>query len=308
MQRTLNELETAIGADRLFDHSGVEWSQVQRSRYLIHQHLRYDYPGPISQLRQRLVILPPERYADQMRIAFRFAVSAEKAETTYQLDEFGNNEITIFVPHVERCIDFDTWILVERMAQNQHNLLSSRWLTDPRMLEPSALTQPDETLRHVASMLMTEGKQGLALAERIMHRVHQHVQYESNVTSIHTTAAEAWRLGKGVCQDYAHCMLALCRLCQLPARYVSGHMLGEGGTHAWVEVIVPGQQADVALAVPFDPTHNRRVGLSYVTIATGRDYFDVAPTSGTYLAAYSGQLSGHKQVDLTQVEYIETTL
>ncbi len=308
MHQSSLELETAIEAGHWFDHQNVEWSRVRRSRYLIHQHLRYDYPGPISQLNQRLIILPPERYADQVRIAFRFVVSASSAETTYRMDEFGNCEINTFVPQVKQRIDFDTWILVERAAQKQRHILSSSWLTDPRLLESSALTKPNDELRWIARTLMNEGKQGLDLAERIMNWVYQHFQYEHDVTGIRTTAVEALRLGRGVCQDYAHIMLVLCRLCGLPARYVSGHMLGEGGTHAWVEVLVPGERDGTALAVPFDPTHDRRASLSYLTIATGRDYFDVAPTSGTYQAAYSGQLSGHKHVGLTLLEYAEMTL
>ena len=74
---------------------------------------------------------------------------------------------------------------------------------------------------------------------------------------------------------------------RLPARYVSGHVLGEGGTHAWVEVLVPHpQDADALRAVAFDPTHDRRAGLRYVTVAVGRDYCDVPPTSGTFEAPY----------------------
>ena len=85
-------------------------------------------------------------------------------------------------------------------------------------------------------------------------RVHDHLRYDWGVTSIATTAAEAWAGGAGVCQDYAHCMLALARLCGLSARYVSGHLLGEGGTHAWVEILVPHpQEPECVSAVPFDP-------------------------------------------------------
>ena len=78
----------------------------------------------------------------------------------------------------------------------------------------------------------------MELAELISRRVFEHFDYRHGVTAVTTTAAEAWAAGIGVCQDYAHCMLALCRLCGLPARYVSGHVLGDGGTHAWVEVLV----------------------------------------------------------------------
>ena len=81
--------------------------------------------------------------------------------------------------------------------------------------------------------------------------MHAAITYEYGVTSVQTTAAEARTLGRGVCQDSAHVMLALCHLLRLPARYVSGHLLGQGGTHAWVEVIVA--RADEAMAVAFDP-------------------------------------------------------
>ena len=98
-------------------------------------------------------------------------------------------------------------------------------------------------------MLKASGDQGLALAQRISDWVYQTIRYVHGVTDIHTTAAEALALGRGVCQDYAHIMLVLCRLCGLPARYVSGHLLGEGGTHAWIEVLIPAtDRADTATA------------------------------------------------------------
>jgi transglutaminase-like putative cysteine protease len=91
-------------------------------------------------------------------------------------------------------------------------------------------------------------------------------------------------------------MIALCRAIGLPARYVSGHLLGEGGTHAWVEVIVA--DADAARAVALDPCNGCHVDANYLTVATGRDYNDVAPTSGTYLGAARGNLTTIKQVDV----------
>src|SRR5262249_8398380 len=114
---------------------------------------------------------------------------------------------------------------------------------------------------------------------------------------------QALALGQGVCQDYAHIMLTLCRLCGLPARYVSGHLLGEGGTHAWVEVLVAQPEQGAAEAHPFDPTHNRHVGLSYVTVALRRDYRAVAPTSGSFRASYGGRLSARKTVGVAAVDY-----
>ena len=107
-----------------------------------------------------------------------------------------------------------------------------------------------------------------------------------------------------MCQDYAHCMVALCRLCGLPARYVSGHLLGDGGTHAWVEVLVQDPSGAVR-AVAFDPTHDRRAGPRYVTVAVGRDYGDVPPTSGTFEGPYPGELTTHKRAAVVRVEYLQ---
>jgi transglutaminase-like putative cysteine protease len=96
-------------------------------------------------------------------------------------------------------------------------------------------------------------------------------------------------------------MLALCRLLGIPARYVSGHLAGEGGTHAWVEVLVPGRDQSVEV-LSWDPTHDRRTDLNYLTVAVGRDYRDVAPVSGTYCLPHRGWLSASCRVGVAQVE------
>jgi transglutaminase-like putative cysteine protease len=175
---------------------------------------------------------------------------------------------------------------------------------DQRFARPSRLTHADDALRAVAGQLRRTGLRGADLADQISHRVFEHFEYRWGATAVTTGAAEAWAAGMGVCQDYAHCMLALCRLCGLPARYVSGHLLGEGGTHAWVEVLVRHPDDEHALrAVPIDPTHDRRAGLRYLTVAVGRDYFDVPPTSGTYDAPYTGVLTTRRRAAVTRVEY-----
>jgi transglutaminase-like putative cysteine protease len=302
------DLETAMSVVELVDHHHIDWPRVQRSAYLIHQHLHYDYPGPIHDLQQHLIILPPQQYGGQSLLDHRLNVTNAVVETVYREDSFGNTEILLCVPYIERSIDFEAWILVERRAELEPVLLPANPLTCKRFLQPSRLTQPDDALREVATMLMAQGKQGLELAQQINEWIYQHMQYAHDVTDIRTTAAQALALKRGVCQDYAHVMIALCHLCDIPARYVSGHLLGEGGTHAWVEVIVPLEelQPDTLVAVPFDPTHGREAHMGYVTIAVGHDYFDVAPTSGTFRATYSGQLSAYKTVGLTMYEYADT--
>lgn len=127
------------------------------------------------------------------------------------------------------------------------------------------------------------------------------MSYGFDRTGVRTTAGQALAAGHGVCQDYAHVMLALCRLLGIPARYVSGHLVGEGGTHAWVEVLqpVPGHAVEI---LAWDPTHDRQADFRYLTVAVGRDYRDVAPASGTYCGPHAGRLSASRRVSVTQVE------
>lgn len=298
------DLETHIATLDLLDYRNVDWRRVQRTAYLIHQQLHYAYPGPIADLHQRLMLIPPDSHGDQRYIVHRLEVSAANVETVNEYDEFGNHVLNLFVPSVEQSIEFEAWIIVERAVQAASYMLPADVLTDERYLQPSSLTRSNEALHAQAQLFLAEGLQGTELARRINTWTHQQLAYAHDVTTIHTTAVQALALGKGVCQDYAHIMLTLCRLCGLPARYVSGHLLGEGGTHAWVEVLLPSSESkDQAVVLPLDPTHDSETSLSYLTIAVGRDYYDVAPTSGSFRAPYRGELSASKRVGLTKLEY-----
>lgn len=285
------------------DHREVEWDRVVRAGYLIRQTYRYDYPGPIGRLDHRLVIVPPERFGDQRRLLHRLT-SVPTGELRPVSDEFGNTVLELRLPRVEVSIEFQAWIEVERELTAGPHLLPASWLVDPRLLQPSQLTQPDERLAAAAWALSESAEGGLVLAGRVNAWLYDTMRYEPGVTGVGTTAAQALEIGGGVCQDYAHVMIAICRLLGLPARYVSGHLLGEGGTHAWVEVLVPGPEGSgMAAAWAFDPTHGRMATLGYVTVAVGRDYRDVAPTSGTYSRGPSGRLTSRKRVEVTRLEY-----
>jgi transglutaminase-like putative cysteine protease len=140
------------------------------------------------------------------------------------------------------------------------------------------------------------------MADRINTWVWKKMVYKSGVTNVSTTAAQALALSQGLCQDYAQIMISICRILGIPARYVSGHLLGEGGSHAWVEVLVPSPRNKKLVAVPYDPTNHCRAGGNYITIAVGRDYRDVSPTSGYYTAPYQGRLTASKQAGLVHVQ------
>ncbi len=113
----------------------------------------------------------------------------------------------------------------------------------------------------------------------LLRGVHGLLKYEPNSTGVHTHAREVLRDKRGVCQDFAHVMLSLCRPLKIPALYVSGYLATEtaSATHAWVEVLIPGIGW-----CPLDPTHNCLPDETYVKIAIGRDYADVPPMMGHY--------------------------
>ena len=106
--------------------------------------------------------------------------------------------------------------------------------------------------------------------------------YRQDVTEIDTPIAAFVEAGVGVCQDYTHAMLAVCRMLGIPSRYVSGYLetspglnLGSDASHAWVEAYLPGSGW-----VGFDPTNGVAVGQTYVKVGHGRDYDDVPPVKG----------------------------
>jgi transglutaminase-like putative cysteine protease len=273
-----------------------------RTRFSLHQQLRYDYSEPIEHLHHRLMVLPRAEHGDQTVVSSGMEVTGADVVIDHNLDQFGNRQYQVRAERVGERIEFESWATVERRLVDGPGptRLSSRALSDARLLRPTPLTWPDAALQDAAARLVRgtsdDRAGGRALASRINLWVHSVMRYRHDVTNVDTTAARALGLAQGVCQDYAHVMITICRLAELPARYVSGHLVGEGGSHAWVEVVVPDGAG--ARAVPFDPTHGREVGESYLTVAVGRDYADVAPTHGTFQGRGQGRLTSVKRLVL----------
>ncbi len=125
----------------------------------------------------------------------------------------------------------------------------------------------------------------LETCDAVIACVRGHLRYERGTTTVSTTAADALRIGSGVCQDFTHLALGLLRARGIPARYVSGYLHpsskaepGEvlaGQSHAWVE-------AWVGDWLPFDPTNGSPVGERHVVVGRARDYADLAPLSGIF--------------------------
>lgn len=281
----LDSLPTTFDTDALIG--------ADRATYVIHQTIAYDYTVPVLDLRQRLMVMPRERHGDQHRVIHRLDVrTAGNRRVRTRADRFGNTVVHVKAPTVERAIEFQARAVLVRTPTSVH---AAPW--NATIPTRTRLTAPDAAL-HEAARSLGPVLDVLATADAMSDLINTSFEYTHDATTVHTTAAEAWQLRRGVCQDMAHVMIAMCTSLGICARYVSGHLVGDGASHAWVEVLDPARQVVVAI----DPTHRRRTDLRYITIAIGRDYRDVAPTSGMYTGpGSSGTLRVVKHVRLAEV-------
>lgn len=243
------------------------------------QVVRYEYSSAVTDLRQRLVVVPPEAHGAQRRITSTFEVlGVDDASWAARPDRWGNTVIDVAVPVVTSAVSFVVTAVTASESIGGPQLLSAagRYLTPTKLTELAGVCS-------AGSLLASARGAGPG---RICSLVYQALRYVPGVTGVRTTAADALAGGAGVCQDLAHVMLGVCRAVGLPARYVSGHLSGEGASHAWVETLRPVEvRGRTRFAVEaWDPTHDRPTDHRYLTVATGRDYDDVAPMSGTFTA------------------------
>ena len=213
------------------------------------------------------------------------------------LDGFRNEAHLVTVPRVHSYVEVVSSGIVETLLDNPFAIPTGR----PRPLSASELFDFQRPSKHVS---VDEAVIALAAPHRpssldltfdaivaLNDLIYRGFSYEKEVTSIGTTVAEVLECKRGVCQDFAHVLLALCRSLEIPARYVSGYLVldesaperdgkpsrGAGASHAWVEAWSPthGWRG-------FDPTNNVLASESHVKMAIGRDYADVPPSRGVY--------------------------
>jgi len=269
-------------------------------RWVVSHRTTFRYAGPVSHNFNEVRLKPADN-PEQRLESFSLTVSPP-APLERQLDFYGNwvDRFEVFETHTwletrsEAVVETrpppplpeDAWpaplARVAEAAQNERCY---------DFLQPSRFTDTDPATWRLA-MEATAGRTDVwQAALAIMRFVHARLEYEPCSTHVHTPMRDVLTQGRGVCQDFAHVMIGLCRSVQIPARYVSGYLATESAsaTHAWTEVFIPtiGWRA-------LDPTHNRQSDESYVKIAVGRDYDDVPPVRGTY----RGTLSRRMEVEV----------
>lgn len=193
-------------------------------------------------------------------------------ETT---DSFGNKEVygVIEEPHEQFLVKVTGSVITG--IRDYEDALPAYRLGMYRY--PSDYTGPGCCLKeYMASLSFEDTMSTYDRGVFLMHKLHQDLSYEKGVTTFQTTAEDAMKLKKGVCQDYAHILIALLRMMKIPARYVVGMMIGEGFSHAWVEMEADGRWYGL------DPTNDVLVGENYIKISHGRDYNDCIVNKGVF--------------------------
>jgi transglutaminase-like putative cysteine protease len=273
---------------------------------VIHETL-FDYV-PAVKTAQHVAHLRPCDTPMQQVLKHSLTISPEPAQRSESVDIYGNLRtfFSLQSRHEELKVVADSLVMTSAPPSvssvltweqvREHFRYRRGAIYDPaaEFLFASPYVPRHQNFMDYASPSFTPDRPLLEAARNLMTRIYTDFTYETEVTEVNTPALESLELRKGVCQDFAHIMVACLRTMGLPARYVSGYLLtepppgrprlvGADASHAWVSVYVPPAQefADSWSGwCDFDPTNNRGPGEDYVTLALGRDYSDVSPIRG----------------------------
>jgi transglutaminase-like putative cysteine protease len=259
----------------------------------IYHETTYHYAAPVSDSYME-ARLRPWSDADQGCADYTLttapSVRLHQCRTPFAWVDFFN----VLAPHdTLRLVSEATVIAMPRNPFERLDLTGGDWsaLQDSEwrgrfweFLQPAPEPDVAEAAGRMAAELRQEAGEGVApFLIALNSHIHQSFEYDPRATTVTTPLAEVLAQRRGVCQDFSHLMLAVCRAAGVPARYVSGYLHVEdpaqdhGAMHAWVEAHLPNSGW-----VGFDPTHGLLADHHYIKVGIGRAYSDVPPTRGVY--------------------------
>jgi transglutaminase-like putative cysteine protease len=268
---------------------------------------RYHYAAPVRESLME-VWMQPRKTPQQRLTSFDLELDPAAQVFSYA-DPYGNAVYHFDVPHPHDQLTITARSVVETAAPDPlpEALDAGEW---DRLKSDSVLGDNFDFLRLQGFCIETDALRNF-VAERGLDRLREHdpltairrlseviyeaFDYEPGVTDAESPIDLALSARRGVCQDFAHIMITICRSWGVPARYVSGYLFTdrEGGdrsdpeaSHAWVEVFLPSTRW-----VGFDPTNNSLAGERHISAAIGRDYADVPPSRGVYKGEAESQLA-----------------
>lgn len=270
----------------------------------------YRYEAPVGQS-HHLLHLAPRPHPRQRIVRHALLIAPHPASRSDFTDYFGNpaSVMSIESSHSELLIHSRGLIEVNAPAP-LNAAASAPWesvarrcaatgrtadLDVAQYVSPSRYTPFSNAVRRFAEPSFPPSRPLLDCASDLAARIHRGFAYDGDATEVTTTIEEVLSIKRGVCQDFAHLMIAALRVMGVPARYVSGYLLthppagsdklvGADASHAWISVWAP----DIGW-VDLDPTNNIRPGEEHITIAYGRDFQDVSPVTGVLLGGGAHQ-------------------
>ncbi len=272
--------------------------------YSVRHYTKFRYMHPVSESIME-VRMHPRTEGVQRCLTFHLSVSPRCRVFGYR-DYLGNNIHHFDIPgqHKQLVIVAESLVDMQPHPLLPEALQPSAWAEMDaicrvddlsELLLPSELCEPTPLVREFARELkLNRDEDPLTLLRRLNRQLYDAFDYAPMTTHIDTPMDEVIRTKKGVCQDFAHIMIALVRGLGIPCRYVSGFLYrgahdhdrsSEDATHAWVEALLP----ELGW-VGFDPTNDLIAGDRHIRTAVGRDYTDVPPTRGLYRGATSSEL------------------
>jgi transglutaminase-like putative cysteine protease len=283
--------------------------------YSIRHVTRFRYATPVRDSVMELRMQPRSEGPQVLR-SFQINTNP-RAQLYAYTDHFGNAvyHFNVLRSHEELRIEAQAMVEVSRVAPLPHAVDMLEWdrynafnLTDEHfdLLEPSRFAAPSRALVEFARDKQIDKPAGDPLsALRLLNTaIHDAFDYESGITQVHSPIDHALAERRGVCQDFAHIMIALARSWGIPTRYVSGYLHHQretkdrsaaDATHAWIECYLPSLGW-----VGFDPTNDVLAGERHIRAAVGRDYADVPPTRGTFKGGAESELAIAVSVEPTQ--------
>ena len=257
------------------------------------------------------VRIQPRSDGFQHCLDFRLTTSPKTQILSYR-DALGNRVHNFDIPnrHSHLTITAEALVEVTMPPDIPEALSPSAWEELDAMtandeywdvLKPSHFARPSELLYDLMRELNIERRDDpLTVLRHLNVAIYNYFEYAKQNTNVDSPIDDALRIKRGVCQDFAHIMIALARELQIPCRYVSGYLFHQpddsdrstdGATHAWVEAFLP----ELGW-VGFDPTNNAVAAERHIRVAVGRDYADVPPTQGVFRGKSESKLSVSVQV------------
>jgi transglutaminase-like putative cysteine protease len=248
----------------------------------------YVYPEPAWDSFNELRLQPADD-AHQRLVSFELRLEPDMPVTTHH-DYFGTqvHHFHARAPHLELRIETESLVDTRPgplVAPTPAGAL--RQLRGDEFLSASVRVPLDPDWAGLLGWAALSPDQDLvAYLDGLTTHLHGRFSYAPGATEVDTPLTDFVAAGRGVCQDYAHAMLGVCRQQGVPARYVSGYVyaganyVGAEATHAWVEAWLPAPDDRPGLWLGLDPTNDCRIGESHVKIGHGRDFSDVSPVRG----------------------------